>query len=129
MDQEQAREFVIHQLGRHNSKNNIISLFCEQGGMNWSQAEKFVREVELENSSDIALKQSPMIILIGILLTISGILITGAILIDTLQGTVIFLLNLPIPYLGNIIYPIIGVSLIVGGLRGIWDTLVRIWNG
>ena len=127
MDQEQAREFVIRQLGRHNPKNDIITYLCEQGGMNWSEAEKFVKEVEFENSSEIALKQSPLIVLLGSIILLGGILLSGTIFIMTIQGYVIFLLKLPIPYLGNIVYFVIGIAMIVGGLRGMWDTLQRIW--
>ena len=61
MNQQEATDFVIRELGKHRQRNDIIQKLCEDVGMNWSQAEKFMRQVEAENKSAIALKQSPLI--------------------------------------------------------------------
>ena len=128
MNQQEATEFVIRELGRHHQRNDIIQKLCETGGMNWSQAEKFLEMVETQNRSRIAAKQSPLVAVIGVFIVIAGLAIALVTIYETLQGTIMFLLALPIPYLGNLILILIGIGMIAGGIRGMWDTIVRIWD-
>jgi hypothetical protein len=128
MNQEQAKEFVIRELGRNHPKNEVIRQLCEQSGMNWTKATDFIQQVESEHDSEIALKQSPMIVFLGSVFLIGGLILSASIAIMTLQGYVIFFLRLPIPYLGNLFYFVIGVAMVFGGLSGMWSTLKRIWN-
>jgi hypothetical protein len=129
MDQHQATEFVIREVGRHHQKNDIIQKLCETTGMNWGQAEKFVSQVVAEHGGEIATKQSPLVLLLGTVFVLVGIGLSLFIVYETLRGTVIIFLNLPIPFLGNFVFFIAGLSMIAGGIRGMWDTIVRIWNG
>jgi hypothetical protein len=46
--------------------------------------------------------------------------------LETLQGTIIFLMG--IPYLGNLSYFFTGLVMMVAGLWGMWETILRIWN-
>ena len=96
--------------------------------MNWGEAEKFLRKVEAENKSAIALKQSPVITLIGIGTIILGLGLTVWVITETLHGYIIFFLSFPVPYLGNAFYLLMGLAMIIGGMWGMWDTLVKIWN-
>jgi hypothetical protein len=50
MKKEEAVAFIIQELGKHNSKNEIIRILCERTGMPWSGAEKFMQQVEDEHS-------------------------------------------------------------------------------
>ena len=129
MDQQQATEFVIREVGKHHQINDIIQKLCETTGMNWGQAEKFVNRVVAEHGGEIATKQSPLVLLLGIVFLLVGIGLSLFIVYETLRGTVIIFLNLPIPYLGNLVFFITGLALIAGGIRGMWDTIVRMWNG
>lgn len=128
MNEQEAIDFVIRELGKQHPKNDIIQKLCESNSMNWNQAEKFVRQIEAQNSSLIAQKQSPMVTIMGTGMVIVGSVIAIWIIYITLQGSIIVFLRLPIPYLGNIVYFLGGVALIGGGLRGMWDTLVQMWN-
>jgi len=128
MNKKEATDFVIRELGKHHQRNDIIQRICEVGGINWREAEKFVQQVEAENKGAIALKQSPLITLIGIGTMIGGLLVMILIVAETLQGTIIFFLSFPVPYLGNIVYFFTGLAMMVAGIWGIWDTVVRIWN-
>ena len=128
MNQQEATDFVVRELGKHHQKNDIIQKLCELTSMNWSQAEKFVQHVEAEHGSKIAARQSPLIALLGIVFVLAGCGLTAVTTYETMRGTIIIFLNLPIPYLGNIFYIIIGLSLIAGGIRGMWSTIVKIWN-
>lgn len=129
MNQQEATEFVIRELGKHHQKNDIIQKVCESvDGMNWGEAEKFVQRVEAENRSAIALKQSPLVTFIGISTVILGLGLTLWVAFETLQGYIIFFLSFPVPYLGNVFYFLLGLAMTGGGIWGMWDTIVRIWN-
>jgi len=128
MNQQEATEFVIRELGKHHQRNDIIQKLCETGGMNWSQAEKFLQTVESQNQSSIARRQSPLVAVIGVFTVIIGLGIALFTVYETLQGAIYFLLALPIPYLGNIILFLTGLGMVAGGIRGMWDTIVRIWD-
>ena len=128
MNEQEAIDFVIRELGKHHPKNDIIQKLCESNSMNWNQAEKFIQQVESQYRGSIASKQSPVITLMGIGLVLAGLILSVFIIYETLQGVIIFFLRLPIPYLGNVTYFLAGIGMIAGGLRGMRDTLVQMWN-
>ena len=128
MNQQESTDFVIRELGKHHQRNEIIQKLCETNGINWKDAERFIQNVEAENANKIAIKQSPLVTIIGIGTIIAGLTTAIGIVVLTMQGYIIFFLSFPIPYLGNIFYFAVGLAMITGGLRGIWDTILRIWN-
>ena len=128
MNQQEATDFVIRELGKHHQKNDIIQNLCEATSMNWEEAKKFIRQVEMQHGGQIAKKQSPLIVIMGTGSIIAGFFISIVMIYVTLQGWIFFLLSMPIPYLGNVVYFLVGIGLIIGGLRGMWDTIVQIWN-
>lgn len=73
MDREKATEFVVKELGKHHSRNEIIVALCEQMGLNWREAELLVQEIESQQDRAIAIRQSPVLITLGI-----GIFLAGA---------------------------------------------------
>jgi hypothetical protein len=128
MNKQEATNFVIRELGKNRQRNDIIENLCTAAGISWGDAEKFVQQVEMENKSAIALKQSPLITIIGLGTAILGVVMAARMVIATLQGVSIFFLGYPVPYLGNIVYFLTGLTMILAGLWGIWDTLAKIWN-
>ncbi len=128
MNEETATDFVIRELGKHHSRNDVIQRLCEVTSMNWGQAENFVREVETRNAGVIAQKQSPLIAVIGVLTTIFGFGLSIWVAYETLHGVIIFFLSFPVPYLGNITYFVVGIGMVAGGIRGMWETITRLWN-
>jgi len=128
MNQQEATEFVIQELGKHHQKNDIIQKLCESTSMNWNQAEKFIQQVEAQHSGTIAQKQSPMIVAIGTVVAIAGLTVTVIAVYATLTGESMRMRGIPIPYAGNIVYFVGGIAMIGGALRGMWDTIVRMWN-
>ena len=128
MDEQQAIEYVIRELGRHSQRNEVIRRLCEYGGMNWSQADKFIHKVESEHKQKIAVRQTPLIAAIGGITLLAGLVITINVILRTIQGEIIFLLSIPIPYSGNIAYFVTGMAMITGGLRGTWNVLRNLWD-
>lgn len=126
MNQQQATDFVIRELGKHRQRNDIIQRLCETGGINWKAAEKFVEQVEAENTGAIALRQSPLVTLIGICTALGGLGLMVWTVLETLQGAVITYFY--VPYLGNLVYFFTGLAMMIGAIWGLWDTILKIWN-
>jgi hypothetical protein len=126
MNRQQATDYVIRELGKHHQRNDIIQRLCEAGEISWKDAEKFVQQVEDENTSKIALRQSPLVTLMGIGSALVGLAVMAWVTLETLQGAIIFLMG--IPYLGNLSYFFTGLVMMVAGLWGMWETILRIWN-
>lgn len=126
MNRQQATDFVIRELGKHRQRNDIVQRLCETSGINWKEAEKFVQQVEAENTSTIALRQSPLVTLVGIGTAIGGLGLMAWIVWETLQGAVITLFY--VPYLGNLSYFFTGLAMMVAGIWGMWETILKIWN-
>jgi hypothetical protein len=126
MNKQQATDFVVRELGRHRQRNDIIQKLCELGEVNWTTAEKFVQQVEAEHSSAIALKQSPLVTVIGIGTALGGLGLMLWMVGETTRGTIFLLFY--IPWLGNIVYFFTGLAMMVGGIWGMWETILRIWN-
>lgn len=128
MNQQEATEFVIQELGKHHQKNDIIQKLCESTSMNWSQAEKFIQHVAVQHGATIAAKQSPLVVFIGVSTVLIGLGITILTIFQTLRGEIIVIRRFPIPYSGNVLLFLVGVTMITAGARGMWDTIARLWN-
>lgn len=128
MNEQQAVEFVVRELGRQKPRNEIIRQLCEGFGLDWPSAQKFMQKVEAENKQTIAIRQSPLVTIIGGVIILAGLGLMIGIVMATLAGYVITFIGLPIPYLGNIVYFGTGLAMVIGGLRGVWSVLRNLWN-
>lgn len=73
MDDPVLTEYVVHQLGRNVSQNDLIYDLCQRTGASWEQVSRFVSEVEQKHQRVIARKQSPLYFVIGIGIFLGGI--------------------------------------------------------
>lgn len=73
MQKEEITAYVIKELGKHHSRDEIIHNLCEQTGMKWPEAEKVVRQVAAEHSQEIKARQSPLVIALGVISIIGGV--------------------------------------------------------
>ncbi len=73
MDDSVLTEYVIRELGRHVSRNDLIFDLCHRTGMSWDQAAKFVAEIEQTHRRVIARKQSPLFLVIGVGIFLGGV--------------------------------------------------------
>ncbi len=81
MDDSAVTDYIIHQLGRHVSRNDLIFDLCQRTGMSWDQASTMVQSVEQQHEKRIAWNQSPItlvfvigIFLVGLYLSCGGLL-------------------------------------------------------
>ena len=115
---EEIKEYIVKELGRHYKESDVIFAEAQRAGLNWNEAKELVEEVKFTAGARIARRQSPLLLLVGIGTMIGGLLLSGFILLETLNGTIIFLLNMPIPYLGNLVYFSVGLAMIGGAAWG-----------
>lgn len=131
MQKEEVTPFIVKELGKHHSHNEIIHSLCEQAGMQWAEAEKLVQQVELEHGRDIAAHQSPLIIVLGTVTVIGGI----GLIIYGIQFFVGFaqedglnmLLNAPGAYykIGSLFT---GLFMVAGGIIGMRKTILALFE-
>jgi hypothetical protein len=135
MDKEKATEFVVKELGKHHSRNEIIIALCEQMGLNWQKAEQLVQEIESQHGRAIAARQSPIIIILGIGLLVTGMgiaLYNSLFFINYFQAqhnalSVSDALEIRTAYYraGSLI---VGLSMITGGMVGSWKTISNLFK-
>ena len=122
---DDATKQIIRDLAKNRPKNLIITEICEKYHLAWVDAERLVATVEQDHQTTIYSRQKPFYILLGGLIAIGGFALAVYMLYAAASGMIIFLLRLPIPYLGNLVFFGIGVLAMIGGLRGV----IRIVRG
>jgi cytochrome b561 len=125
MNKDEATAFIISELGKQHSRNDIIMALCERMKINWQEAEQLVREVESQNSRAIATRQAPILLILGI-----GIIIAGLVVMYSSADYFINYYYFKSQYIANqkmaqgAIYGLVlGPSMFIGGLVGTWKAL------
>ena len=128
MMDEQLEQQIVKDLGKHRSHNEIIRSVCEQGGLNWTQAERLVAQVEQQHGRTIARRQSPLLILLSAGTLIIGVLLllySAEFFVAFFQGdTLEKVLSLRSGYY-RLAGAVTGIGMVIGGLIGLYDTAVR----
>jgi len=125
VSRQELTDFVIRELGQHASRDEILYALCQKSGMMWSQAEAFLRDVEINHQRDISRRRAPVLVVIGI--------------VTAVVGAALFFYNFPrlrevlrdpaalalmAPYvLRAIVIQVISMGMVLGGLLGIWRVL------
>jgi hypothetical protein len=117
-DSAQLEKMIISELSKHRNPNDIIPVICEQYSLNWPEAQAIVERVRAARRSEINKKDNNLSLIFGFIMIIAGILLSLIILYLTLDGVIIFILRLPIPYLGNLAFFLLGIFIAAGGWIG-----------
>ena len=123
MDKQEATEFIIKELKRQRDRNDIIMDLCQKTGASWEQGQRFVQRVEVEHRREITAGTTPLLVMIGMTIILGGLGAIAYAVIYTLEGTLFGLPGIPIPGLGNIVYPVTGLAMVAGGTIGILRAL------
>jgi len=91
MNKEQAVKFVVQGLGSFQSRDDLIIALCEKTGMQWPQAELFIREVRSKQGREIANLQTPTVVVAAaavlvVVLVLAGVTITLSNVVSTVAG-------------------------------------------
>lgn len=123
---EEIKQYVVNALGRHRSRNDIIEYLCTHANMQWPEAEKLVRQIEVQHGSEIHARQSPLIILLGIIGAIGGLILIAYcvfyFLVLTRQDPQLMVRSSrgAIAAIGALVT---GIGLITGSIIGTWKTI------
>ena len=127
---EELTTFIVKELGKQRSRQDIIQKVCERGGLNWKDAERLITLVEAQHKRTIATRQTPLLLF----LSIGTLLIGIGLLAFNLQILLAFFQR---DVLGQILslqsssYQIIGLvtglSMTVGGMVGLWKAFGAIF--
>ncbi len=130
MDYAQATEYVVDQLGRRVSRDDIIFSLCQMTGESWPQASAFVEQIEKEKHSKIAMGQLPLLMILG-----GGTIAVGAVI--TLLCLYFFaplFTSRPLDVVAlsrsyrMVIWLLTGVAMIAGGTYGTFRAIWQIWR-
>jgi hypothetical protein len=128
---EEITNLIIKELGRHHSRNELIRSVCEQGSLDWKEAERLIQQVKEQHKHAIARRQSPILLLISFATVVAGIVFffySIQFFIDFFLGeTLDKLLSLPSGYYKLVALPA-GFGMVIGGLIGVWKTLLSLFE-
>ncbi len=74
-------EYVIQQLGKHVSRDNLIYDICQRTGRDWNNVNNLVAAVEQTHATKIARKQSPVLLIVALGILIGGLWAAGGALL------------------------------------------------
>ena len=114
---DDTTKHIIRSLARRQPRNVIITDLCERYRLKWDEAEGLVKKIEKTHASDITARQRPFLILLGSALALGGFALSAYMLYASFNGLIIFLIKLPIPYLGNLALFCLGLLACWGGTR------------
>jgi uncharacterized membrane protein len=127
---EELTPFIIKELTKHHDRKDIIRKVCEQGGLDWKDAERLITLVEANNKRTIATRQTPLLLFLSIgtlLLGIGLLAFNMQILLAFFQKDVLGqILSLQSSYY-RIFGLITGLGMTVGGLAGLWKAFGAIF--
>ena len=128
-DEELLTEYIIQQLGKHISRNDIIYDICQRTQRDWNSVNTMVAAVEQTHAKEIARKASPLLLVVALGLFIGGIWIAGGAFVYyvNLISTGNFSLDplsLRRDYL-TVIQLVTGTAMIFGALVGAID---QVWK-
>ena len=116
---EEIVEYIVKELGRHRKESDLIFAVAQRADLDWNDAKELVEDVKLAQGTRIARRQSLLLLVVGIGTLLGGLALTTWVVLETLNGTIIFLFDLPIPYSGNLVYFCTGLAMIAGSAWGL----------
>ena len=75
LDKPEMIEYVINQLSRHRKRNDIVTDICERTGLEWSQVQTYVAQVEVDQRRNINARKNRLLIPMSIVIIIFGFIL------------------------------------------------------
>jgi hypothetical protein len=126
MNDEELTTMIVQELSKHRDRQEIVRKVCEQTTLSWTDAEKFISEVEAKNRRKIAVRQGPLLMFlsIGSLILGLGLLVYNMeILVAIFNADLIQqILSFQSGYY-RLAGLVTGLAMTIGGFYGIWTTL------
>jgi hypothetical protein len=126
---EELTTFIIKELGKYQSRKEVVRKVCERSGLNWRQAEQWVVFVEVQHRRAIAAQHSPSLFFLSV-----GVLFLGlgllAFNLETMFAFIqrdVFGQVLSTQSSNNLTGLLTGLGMTAGGLVGLWKGLRTIF--
>lgn len=124
MDRQAATNFVIRELGRHRSRDEVTRALTEHVGCAWDEAQNFVDHVQFEQRTRIAARQSPLLLFFG-----TTTITTGTALVLFYGSAVAFRLSMHmLPSYNQLALVLTGLAMISGAIIGLWRSIRSMWK-
>ena len=120
MQGENFVTYVIRQRGSFQSRDKIAKVLANSGSLDYYQAQGFVRQVESKYVRQIALRQLPMVLFLGV----PGILVGLYLTINLILALYFGFFGLGTIYLG-----VLGLALTVASGWGMLAVVLKIIGG
>lgn len=120
---EEIAEYIVRELGRHRPEDEVIFAVARRENLNWDEAQRLVQDVKFKQRGRVARRQSPLLLTVGVGTIIGGLALSGYVVVATLDGLIILLPGVMIPYLGNVVYFLTGLAMIAGSAYGMGRVL------
>ncbi len=128
---EEIVQRVVNGLSNQRSRNEIVRIVCEQGGVEWGEADQLIKEIETEHGHTIARRRLPLLIFLS-----AGTTLIGAILFSSSLQTVRDLFGADLGGLlenvalliggsSPVVSGVGGLAMMAGGAIGMWLALER----
>ncbi len=131
-DLQEFKTYILNHLKRNRSIDDIVLHVCEQSGASWQSVHEYVIAISEENSNDIVLGQSPVLVGLALATFLIG---TGIILVDAFR---LYSVNAnnpqDLPYFVKeeitqiLRHTIVGILMIAGSLKGMQKVWEAIFN-
>jgi hypothetical protein len=120
---QEITEYIVRELGRHRPEDEVIFAVARRENLNWDEAQRLVQDVKFNQRGRVARRQSLLLLTVGVGTIIGGLALSGYVAVATLDGLIIFLPGVMIPYLGNVVYFLTGLAMIAGSAYGMGRVL------
>lgn len=124
MNREEATRFVIRELGKHRSDDEVIRELTERTGCSWDEARYFVHYVKFDHRTTIAARQSPLLVFLAIITIIIG----GALVLGNTSVIIYYLRLQMLPGYNHIALLCTGLAMIAGATIGLWQSIRAMWK-
>ena len=131
MNNDELAAMIVRELGRHQDIKEVTRKVCEQSNLGWVEAEYFIANVAEKNKRKIAVRQSPLLLILSIGALLGGIGLVAYsirfIFIFAQESTMLQILSLRSGYyvLGELAT---GVAMMGAGIYGLWNTIESLFS-
>jgi hypothetical protein len=119
---DETVKYVVKELGKHQSEDDVIRTVVYLEGISWEEAKRIVAEIKVRRRGQIVRRQSPVLIGVGIVTFIGGLALCVCMVTMALEGFYVSFfdcLDVSISVRDAVALFVIGLGMMAGGAYGI----------
>jgi hypothetical protein len=117
--------YIVGELRRYRSHDQIVTVLCERRGYKWEKASNLVRFVESEHADEIAKQRLPFLVFFSAGMIFFGIFAVTSSIYTYAIGEImpmtitLFIVSWTHPNNGQLVLSVIGLLAIISGIAGV----------